>query len=242
MWTHRAFQFRLATFIGLLLLMLVPSAVIPAEDSGPSVVELFTSQGCSSCPPAEDLLTQLGKRSDVIALAYHVTYWDGLGWRDRLGLRESDTRQSQYARALGLSSVYTPQAVINGRVDVVGSDATRLNAQLRRLPPAVIGLQLAAGKLQLSMPALQGGCDCDLLLLGVLPQTQTAVGRGENAGRVIHESNVVRSMTQLGPWNGSAGKQSEPLTSVAQDARVLVLLAQDRTRRAIVAAGKVDMR
>jgi hypothetical protein len=226
--------------VGLCLLTLALRTAA-ADPNAPAVVELFTSQGCSSCPPAEAVLAKLGNRADVIALAYHVTYWDDLVWKDRLGLPEADARQSQYARALGLASVYTPQAVINGRVDRVGSDANKLNASLRQQPPALIDLKLTDGALQLSLPNL-GHCDCDLLLIGVLPQTQTAVGRGENAGRVIQESNVVRSITRVGVWNGSAATRTEQIKQVAEDARALVLLAQERSTRGIVAAGKVDMR
>jgi hypothetical protein len=241
--TRRAFQFPLATVFGLLLLLLVPRTGTPTERLGPSVVELFTSQGCNSCPPAEVLLGQLSKRSDVIALAFHVTYWDGLGWQDSHALHAADVRQRQYASALGLSSVYTPQAIIDGRRQVVGSDASRLQALLReRHPPAVVQLQVVAGAIRISLPEMSRGCGCDLLLIGVLPQTQTAVGRGENAGRVIREFNVVRSMVRIGTWGGNADIRSELLTSMPQDATSLVLLAQSRSDRTIVAVGRIDMR
>src|SRR5580698_3481897 len=91
--------------------------------SRPTVVELYTSEGCNSCPPAEALIGKLARQNDVIALSFHVDYWDSLGWRDRFALPDAVARQEQYARALRLSSVYTPQLVIDGRHDTLGSDA-----------------------------------------------------------------------------------------------------------------------
>src|SRR6202051_3057339 len=108
----------------------------------PAVLELYTSEGCSSCPPAEAHVGELAQRPDVLALAFHVDYWDDLGWRDRFGLPESVQRQRIYARSLGLSSVYTPQSIIDGRADIVGSDAPAIDKRLRETRSG-IGLTIA---------------------------------------------------------------------------------------------------
>src|SRR5271157_4122233 len=97
-------------------------AAAASAEPRPAVVELFTSEGCSSCPPAEAYVGELAQRADVLALAFHVDYWDDLGWRDRFGLPEAVQRQRAYANALRLSSVYTPQVVVDGHEDCVGSD------------------------------------------------------------------------------------------------------------------------
>src|SRR5271170_1584198 len=102
------------------VLMLISSGV--RAEPRPAVVELFTSEGCSSCPPAETYVGELAQRPGVLALSFHVDYWDDLGWRDRFGIPEATPRQRAYARAMSLSSVYTPQVVIDGHEDFVGSD------------------------------------------------------------------------------------------------------------------------
>src|SRR5580700_5273114 len=101
---------------------LLASASVASAASRPAVVELFTSQGCSSCPPADAYVGELAQRGDVLALTYHVQYWDDLGWRDRFGLPAATSRQSVYSRALRLATVYTPQVIIDGSGDFVGSD------------------------------------------------------------------------------------------------------------------------
>ncbi|HEY1313675.1 MAG TPA: DUF1223 domain-containing protein, partial [Steroidobacteraceae bacterium] len=105
-------------------------ALIAPALSRPAVVELFTSEGCSSCPPAEAYLGDLARRADVLALAFHVDYWDDLGWRDRFELPEAVQRQRLYARNLRLASIYTPQIVVDGRGDFVGSDRASIAAAL----------------------------------------------------------------------------------------------------------------
>jgi hypothetical protein len=216
--------------------------VLASGTSAPVVAELFTSQGCSSCPPAEAVLAELSRRSDVLALAFHVTYWNDLGWRDLYSLAAADARQSRYAGQLGNRAMYTPQLVINGSRDVVGSQRTKVLAAIQAVAPAApIRVLVEQGAVSLELPAVDP-CDCELLLLGVLPATQTAVGRGENAGRVILEFNVVRGMAQLAGWDGHAGLRTQALPAMPPDASRWVVLAQRKRDGQVIAAGATPVR
>jgi hypothetical protein len=204
----------------------------------PVVAELFTSQGCSSCPPAEALLGELTRRADILPLAFHVTYWDGLGWRDRFSFREADTRQYRYASAMNKRGVYTPQMVVNGSREVLGSSRTDVLKVIGSTPPPLmIRLSVTDGVIRAELPELEGGCDCDLLLLGVQPSAKTAVGRGENAGRLLQEFNIVRQIHSLAGWNGRASARTQPIPALPADASLLVLLAQRRDNAQIAAVG-----
>jgi hypothetical protein len=210
-----------------------------AAADGPAVVELYTSEGCSSCPPAEALLGTLAARADVVALAFHVTYWDGVLWRDRFGLAEAVARQNHYVRSLGLPSAYTPQVVVNGLVDVLGSDARGIERALTSRPrPVGLAVSITGGRATLQLPTLASACPCRLLLLGVLPEAETAVGAGENGGRTIREFSVVRAVSQLGTWDGVAGSRPALLSGMPADARSIVVLAERAPDGAIVAVGR----
>lgn len=168
------------------------------------VAELFTSQGCSSCPPADALLRELAGRDDVLPLAFHVTYWNSLGWRDPFSLDLATARQRRYAAVLG-TEVYTPQLVVDGRIDVVGSDRRGVAAALRQGASAA-GPSIAAretnGTLEIDIAAAPGAGQ--VLVVGYDPEHETHVGRGENAGRALTEANIVRSLSQAGAWRGEA--------------------------------------
>ena len=173
----------------------------------PVVAELFTSEGCSSCPPAEALLTELARRSPgVLALAFHVTYWDTLGWPDRFALPAATQRQRGYATRLHLDTVYTPQLIVDGATDVVGSDraavAAAVAAAARPRPAVPVTLLRVAGGVR--FVAGSGAGSGELVLVGFDSRHATTVARGENAGRTLEESNVVRSVVSLGSWTGSA--------------------------------------
>jgi hypothetical protein len=174
--------------------------------ASPVLVELFTSQGCSSCPPADAYLSELAREPGVLAVAYHVDYWDDLGWRDPFSSPAATARQRAYARLMALSSIYTPQMVVNGRFEAVGSDRDRVAAAIAKAaattPAAPIALTAAGNALVVQIGAGSGqgrvwGVVYDL-------RHETSVRRGENAGRSLTNVNIVRSIDALGDWSGTA--------------------------------------
>ena len=193
-------------------LLLVIAALLPtlaASADEPIVLELFTSQGCSSCPPADRLLSEVGRDEGIIALAFHVDYWDHLGWRDPYSSPAWSRRQEQYARRLPDGRSYTPQLVLDGRVHLVGSRQGQLEAQIaqRRTEPAVAGLSLSwqqdeksAGgrRLRIETELYQKlGGSLDLQLAVLESGLDTAVSRGENARRKLHNDFVVRGISTV---------------------------------------------
>lgn len=210
------------------------SGPVRATPHAPVLVELFTSQGCSSCPRADAALARLIGRDDVLPLAFHVTYWDRLGWRDTLGDARFDRRQRWYAGLLG-TGVYTPQAVIAGEIDLVGSDprlAEALDlARGHRMPVWIeIGDDTAA-----MLPALELGGEVRLTAVAFDRHHRVEVGRGENAGAQIDYVNAVRTLADLGPWDGHARRVS--LGAVAADERGIALIAQEAATGRILALG-----
>ncbi len=206
--------------------LILMTLTTPALAQRPIVVELFTSQGCSSCPPADALLTELARRPDILPLAFHVTYWNNLGWRDPFSLDDATARQRAYQRLLGTETIYTPQMIVEGHTDVVGSDRAGVSAALAAAHPAdavtltatrtTQGLQIAVGP---------GHGTATVLVIGYDPAHRTAVARGENAGRQLLESNIVRSLTEAGTWQG------QPITftthAPAAERTAIVLQARD---------------
>jgi hypothetical protein len=172
----------------------------------PVVVELFTSQGCSSCPPANAFLNELSKQpSDVLALAFHVTYWDYLGWKDPFALTLATDRQAQYGRRFGDGS-YTPEIVVDGAAGMVGSDRGEVNktiakARAQNVTAAEVTLVARDGKASIDIGAGHGAAR--VMLVGFDRDHVTAIGRGENSGRTMAEANIVRSFRPVGQWNGA---------------------------------------
>ena len=203
----------------------------------PAVVELFTSQGCSSCPPADALLGELARRNDVLALAFHVDYWDDLGWQDRFHLPVAAQRQSQYARRLRLPSVYTPQMVIDCSVDVLGSDRGRV-AQLVGAAREGVPLRLLVqdSELIVRIGAVAAESNSDVLLVSFLRAAETAIGRGENSGRLLREYNIVRSISTLGNWRGAAAEWHVKVNSLPADASNVAVIVQQSGAGVIVGA------
>lgn len=188
----------------------------------PVVVELFTSQGCSSCPPADALLRELAGRPDVLALAFHVTYWNGLGWRDPYSLDAATERQRAYARRFALDSIYTPQMVIDGVAEMVGSDRDAVRAALAAARPRpVVPVTLTRDGANVSVTLGAGMGEGHVLLVGFDSGHNTEVKRGENAGRRLSEANIVRTYTVLGVWQGRPLTLSAPLPG-AERAAVIV--------------------
>ncbi len=177
-----------------------------AGDTAPTVVELFTSQGCSSCPPADRFMGELAQRGDIIALTYHVDYWDYIGWKDTFATTETTNRQRSYGRSLGQRYVYTPQMVVGGRVHKVGSDRMAVDMAVdedrRHRQIAIDARQTGGDKVTVSIPAGEGSGD--VLLMRFDHKHTVDVGRGENAGRELSYYNVVRDFRRVGVWSGDA--------------------------------------
>jgi hypothetical protein len=182
----------------------------PGAGASPVVVELFTSQGCSSCPPADALLGELAQRSDLVALAFHVDYWDYIGWKDPFASPASTARQRAYAAPLGVRVVYTPQMVVDGRFDAVGSNRRAVQVAIdeaAKLPKLAIAIEDdGRGGHRAVIPAAAGDYDGGeaIVWLAVLDREhETKVKRGENSGRALKEFNIVREWRQIGTWSGS---------------------------------------
>ncbi|MDP3410030.1 thioredoxin family protein [Bosea sp. (in: a-proteobacteria)] len=216
-------------------LLIVSGAMARAEDSNPpkAVIELFTSQGCSSCPPADALFVELAKQPGLIALTLPVTYWDYLGWKDTLGKDSFAKRQKVYAKARGDGQVYTPQAVINGAAHVVGSDRAEIERAGQNPPGtgfvARVSVKEEAGSLQVSLAPLNEPStrQAGVWVLATTRLVTVPIVRGENQGKTVSYANVVRSMTRIGDWDGSKTVLTAPLAATqAPEADGYVVLVQ----------------
>lgn len=182
--------------------------VASAENQLKGVVELFTSQGCSSCPPADAVLGELARQGDVVALAYHVDYWNYLGWRDTFSSEQSTKRQYDYARTLGRKSVYTPQAVINGRDHLNGADRRGIDAKLESFEQAGRGLVVPVSAVRdgdsIKIDIGSGDGKANILLVYFDRENTVDVKRGENRGRKLTYWNSVKDMQTVAMWDGEA--------------------------------------
>lgn len=178
-----------------------------AQEKPLVVVELFTSQGCSSCPPADAFFGELAARADVLALGLHVDYWDYIGWKDVFGDRAYSERQRDYARFAGRRSVYTPQMIINGEDHIVGNHPQDVQDLVRKHQGQGDDVSVQAtrrgGKAALTVSAKAGTTprEADVLLVRYMPRGVTEISRGENAGREIEYANIVTDIRPLGRWD-----------------------------------------
>lgn len=200
-----------------------PVAGPPADAAHPVVVELFTSQGCSSCPPAEAYLAQLSNRPEVLALSFAVTYWDDQGWKDTFGDPAYTDRQTAYVKSLGGDGDYTPQIVVNGAADAVGSRRPAVEALIRGAGrPVGPALALTPGGATLAAGAWNGP-PADVWLVRYDRRTvQVPIGRGENGGRTLPQKNVVHGLRRLGAWSGKPMTFSFPVAGGGLSTAVLV--------------------
>jgi hypothetical protein len=210
-----------------------PGQSAAAADDSPIVLELFTSQSCSSCPPADALLNRLrASGQNFLPLSLHVDYWDHIGWRDRYSSPAMTARQRFYAGELGQDTVYTPELVVDGAQGVVGSDEAAVTAAIeaakaRHALGARAGLAASRQGSGVLVTVAAGTGQGRVLLLGFDDQHITAVGGGENAGRTAVDTNVVRSMAAIGDWVGPAlALRAAP---EAGDHAAVLLQAQDGT-------------
>src|SRR5688572_21664926 len=187
----------------------------------PMVVELFTSEGCSSCPPADELLGELAQRQFVLPLSFHVDYWDYIGWKDRFGDPLFTQRQRAYAEAQGSSMVYTPQMIVAGAIDVVGSDRKAVDKALKTAYTrnTMYRVQIAhnpQGRVIAQFPEAPIGVPATVWLVTYQKSAESRVKAGENAGRDLMTYNVVRSLQKVGMWYGPATEIELKLDPVAK--------------------------
>lgn len=223
-----------------------PASTLAAEDlrlkgPGPLVLELFTSQSCSSCPPADALLKAAGETPNVIALGFHVTYWDHLGWKDTLSQDFSTQRQREYAAEKGSGRVYTPQMIVNGGAEFVGSDGSSLKQAAADAPPiARVGLKVRGHALIAELPRLPRG-RYTLWLFATKDSLTQKIESGENGGRSVTYSHVVMMQQNLGFWDGNPGAQTYEINAPL-GADQLVILAQQNEFGPIQGAGSLKLR
>lgn len=197
---------------------------LAAAGERPVVVELFTSQGCSSCPPANAYLNELTKgRRDVLPLGFHVTYWDRLGWKDPFSLEAATQRQSIYGRRFGDGS-YTPEIVVDGANSHVGSDRQKVESAIARAKresrtAAAVRVTKTDGKV--SVHVGPGSGNARVLLIGFDRARTTPIPRGENSGHTFDETNVVRSLRSIADWSGAALEVNAPYPE-GQDVAVIL--------------------
>jgi hypothetical protein len=213
--------------------------VRPAHAEPRAVVELFTSQGCSSCPAADKLLGELAKDPNVIALSLPIDYWDYLGWKDTLADSRFTARQKAYSRVRGDRDVYTPQVIVNGAAQVIGSDRARIEGAIdttkksEGVMSVPVSMSVSGRQINVSVAASNKGHGGrgEVWICSVSKAVPISIGRGENRGREITYHNVVRNLLKVGDWNGSAGSWSVPLENISRDGvDAAVVYVQDGSR------------
>lgn len=205
------FRHVLISFLGLLFVAVTNGKHALGCEQRLKVVELFTSQGCSSCSQADRLLGELAARNDLLALSLHVDYWDYLGWKDPFASTVATQRQRDYARLLALHYVYTPQMVVQGKIEAAGGDRPAVMQAIDGAPSPVVPIVLSwRSPGQLVVSAGSGEATPAVVWVAVFDRLQmTRVGAGENGGRELANFNVLRSLMAVGQWNG------RPLEAVA---------------------------
>jgi hypothetical protein len=225
---------------GALGICAIVTVIRPAHADPRAVVELFTSQGCSSCPPADKIIGELAKDPSIIAMSMPIDYWDYLGWKDTLADSRFSARQKAYSQMRGDREVYTPQVIVNGSVHVIGSDragienaigATRKGDGVMSIPVTMTqsGKQLtvSVAATNKSPMAMHG----EVWICSISRSIPISIGRGENRGTEVTYHNVVRNLVKLGDWNGNPGSWTVSLDSVAHDGvDAAVAYVQDGSR------------
>jgi hypothetical protein len=231
---------------------LAQDARMPAAFEAPAVIELFTSQGCSSCPPADRLLAELARKPNIVALSLPVDYWDYLGWKDSLAQPAFTARQKAYAAARGDGHVYTPQVIVDGLHHGVGSDRRAIIALAKKslgkngAMKVAMRSSVAGGKVicELGDATAKSARKAGLWLYRVAKSREVKIGRGENTGRTVRYVNVVRSIAFISDWDGTAKRVEIDAGTLKQgDADGWILLLQSGTKDrpgAILAATKAE--
>jgi hypothetical protein len=204
----------------------IVAIIRPAHAEPRAVIELFTSQGCSSCPPADKIIGELAKDPSVIALSMPIDYWDYLGWKDTLADARFSARQKAYSQVRGDRDVYTPQVIVNGSAHVVGSDRAGIEDAIGDTKKAdgvmsvPVTMTLAGKQITVSVsastkaPAITHG---EIWICSISKAVPISIGRGENRGREVTYHNVVRNLLKVGDYNGSAGSWTVPLENISRE-------------------------
>lgn len=234
------------------------TSVAPGAQAGPVIVELFTSEGCSSCPPADVLLSKLDQQSidgvEIIGLSEHVDYWDDLGWRDPFSSAEFSKRQSAYSNTFRTNSVYTPQMIVDGQEEFVGSDekraraaiakaASKAKARIEVTPSINAEGQAVSLSINVSdLPSINNGDTAEVLMAVTESKLSSEVPRGENAGRSLKHTAVVRYLESVGEVDSGTSKfTADKTVSLAtnwqrNNLRLVIFIQERRTRRVLGAA------
>ena len=211
----------------------------PAHADPRAVVELFTSQGCSSCPPADKIIGELAKDPNVIALSMPIDYWDYLGWKDTLADSRFSARQKAYSQMRGDRDVYTPQVVVNGSAHVIGSDRAGIDDAIKDtgksdgVMSVPVTMSLSGKQINVSVAAAKGPSVArgEVWICSVSKAVPIQISRGENRGREVTYHNVVRNLLKVGDWNGSSGNWTVPIENITRDGvDAAVVYVQDGNR------------
>ena len=239
-------------FASLAIAGLIVAAPAAADEAPKAVVELFTSQGCSSCPPADRLASEIAHEGDALVLTLAVDYWDYLGWKDTLANPANSARQRAYAMARGDRKVFTPQIVVNGTEATIGGDRLAVEAAIDRAEdkggmPLPVSVEVADGRVKVAVAPLRRSIPdrhAEVWAFAIEHEREVGIGRGENAGRTVTYANVVRHMTRLGVWDGSATRfeiaADEMMTPGTDAVAVLVQAGNGGKPGEILGAGRFD--
>lgn len=229
----------------------VTLAISAQEAAAANVVELFTSQGCSACPPADKVLSELARDPDTIALSFSVDYWDYLGWRDTNAKPEFTHRQREYARARADHAVFTPQAVLNGRNAVIGSRESEIRAVLGMMadngerPDLALTARIDGTQVVIDLPAGDRPHEASVWIASYLPPRTVDITNGENRNTSVTYANVVDRLQVVGMWTGAAATIKLPLADVAPDGSaglaVIVQAKQDGQLGPILGATRIAL-
>lgn len=214
-----------------------------------AVVELFTSQGCSNCPPADALLVEYSRQPDIVALSFPVNYWDYLGWKDTLAHADFTARQKEYAHARSDRQVFTPQMIVNGKKSCIGSDKAQIESAIqmtlkgRAKLPVDIDVSEQNGMVSISLTEVAEPVrrEASVWVLPVLRSQTVPIERGENKGKTVTYANVVRGLKRIGEWNGGSARFEVPAETARSGGDGYVVLlqsAQDDKPSLILGAAK----
>lgn len=214
-----------ALWSGALGICAIIAVIRPADAEPRAVVELFTSQGCSSCPPADQIIGDLSKDPSIIALSMPIDYWDYLGWKDTLADSRFSARQRAYSRMRGDREVYTPQVVVNGSTHVIGSDRAGIEKAIGRTDKGTgvmsvpVTMSLSGKQINVSVaaskePAVTRG---EVWICSIAKSVPIAITRGENRGQQVTYHNVVRNLLKVGDWTGRPESWTVPIENLTRD-------------------------